>query len=62
MADGYGSVTWSVEDLDGIVPDEWTTERRHRFLSNNANRLRDLLVERGFEALETYVEMEDEEE
>ncbi len=58
----YGLVAWRVEDLDGIVPDEWTTERRHQFLSDNSKYLRDCMVEYGFEALKTYVEMEVEDE
>ncbi len=58
----YATVSWTINDLDDIVPDHWTDEQRGKFLANNANRLSGAIVEFGYEALAALVSLEDNDE
>ena len=58
----YASVSWRTEDvLDnaGCLGIELTEEQAAEFLLSNQNNIRDRMVERGWEAIETLLHMED---
>jgi len=52
----YAKVEWNVEDVTEMF--DVTEDAAGDFLSRNERALQDLLVERGFEALEEYGAME----
>jgi hypothetical protein len=57
----YAQMWWSTEDVLELRP-KWTEEQADEFLSNNQNRLRDRLIELGWEVINDLMEYEEYEE
>ena len=55
----YAKVVWVVEDILDLRPD-LTPEEADDFLSRNARNIQDRMCERGYEAIETLLELDDE--
>ena len=51
----YAKTAWSIEDI--VDQYDVTDDEAHEFLQNNETRLRDLMIERGWNVIETYAEM-----
>lgn len=51
----FCSVSWGVEDVKELRP-EWSTEQAEEFLANNEERMLDLMIQRGWEILEFFID------
>ena len=52
----YAKVVWDIADvMDGY---DVTEEEAHEFLQRNENRLQDIMIERGWDAIDTYADMD----
>tara|TARA_Y100000401_G_C8189941_1_gene158240 strand:- start:157 stop:384 length:228 start_codon:yes stop_codon:yes gene_type:complete len=52
----YAKVVWDIIDvMDGY---DVTEEEAHEFLQRNENRLQDIMIERGWDAIDTYADMD----
>lgn len=58
MSTEYARVVWVAEDVLELRPD-LTKEQADEFLSANENNIRDLMTERGWEAIGTLLDMDD---
>jgi len=60
MSDGkkYAEVAWTANDVQDLRPD-WTDERCEEWLANNGGGIQDAMVERGWIAMETLLDMTD---
>jgi hypothetical protein len=47
----YAKVCWQIEDILSLRP-EWTDEKCEEFLINNSRIIADMMVERGWQAIE----------
>ena len=54
----YADVVWTVEDIASLKP-EWTEARAEEFLANNENRIRDRLIELGWDVIQDLIDFED---
>ena len=54
----YADVVWTVEDIAALKP-EWTEARAEEFLANNENRIRDRLIELGWDVIQDLIDFED---
>ena len=54
----YAKMSWAVEDVLELRPN-WTEEQAMEFLSNNQNRIRDRLIELGWEVIEDLIEFDE---
>jgi len=52
----YAKVVWVIADITSTY--DVTEEEAHEFLQNNENRLQDLMVERGWDAIDTFADMD----
>lgn len=53
----YASVEWTVDDIRDVRP-KMTVEQAEAFLSSNENNIRDRMVERGWDAIDTLLDMD----
>ena len=60
MPKKYAEMSWSVEDIASLKP-EWSEKRAEEFLYNNQNRLRDRLIELGWEVMDDLIWFEEDE-
>ena len=60
MENGYAKMSWSVGDVLELKED-WTEKQAITFLNNNGNRIRDRLIELGWEIIEDLIEFEEKE-
>ena len=47
----YAKVAWRAGDLEEFRP-QWTDSQRQEWLANHARILQDVMIERGFSAIE----------
>lgn len=57
----YASVTWRAEDVSMIKP-EWSIEKCEEWIQDNENRIQDRLTELGWEVLDSFLGMDDDDE
>jgi|LauGreDrversion4_2_1035121.scaffolds.fasta_scaffold3784550_1 hypothetical protein len=50
----YCNVCWTVEDIKNLCP-EWSDEQAEDFLSSNEEKISELMIERGWEILESFI-------
>jgi hypothetical protein len=51
----YCTVSWCVADVLELRP-EWTNEQAEDFLASNENRLQEMMIQRGWEILESFID------
>ena len=56
MKINYAKVVWAIGDITSTY--DVTEEEAHEFLQNNENRLQDLMIERGWDAIDTFADMD----
>jgi hypothetical protein len=54
----YALVGWSVDDVLSLRPD-WSDDRADEFLRKYQRQIVDLMVERGWDAIETFLAEEE---
>ena len=52
MSDFFASVSWNVEDVKRLKPD-WSDEQCASFLSSEENTIQEMMIERGWQAIES---------
>lgn len=51
----YCNISWSIKDIKALRP-EWTDEEAEDFLANNEERFMDLMIQRGWEIIESFID------
>jgi len=51
----YCNVSWNIHDVKVLRP-EWSDEEAENFLAYNEERLLDLMIQRGWEILESFID------
>lgn len=60
--EGYAEVTWRAEDVQSLSRcKNWSLEKCEEWLQDNEEHIKDRLTELGWEVLDSFVMMEDEE-
>lgn len=57
----YCTVTWTVEDIQSLRP-HWTSSECEDFLADNEEDMQAMMIQRGWEIIQSFLDDEDEEE
>jgi hypothetical protein len=51
----YCNVSWNIKDVKELRP-EWSDEEAENFLATNEDKMLDLMIQRGWEILESFID------
>lgn len=51
----YCNASWDITDVKQLRP-EWTDEEAEDFLANNEEQMLELMIQRGWEILESFID------